>query len=742
MNEGKNKISDELDQIISLILGRRLKEAIDRVKSLAGESGREEYVSQVESLDATYGNLLKYAMEDVEDLSRDQIFSKLQLSLLELADQAGHQILKKSGTGYPFRMKRILDKEVKQPNEVAQEALTGIQFRADISEIMPGESGRVLGSAPEDLEVIRRIFDLVWLADQFSEADTHLFRSVLDSGNIPWHQKCVVVSALTLSLIRYFHPGKVELLIHYGSDVSEQIRCRSLTGLLLSLIIHDRRLILYPELNRKLAAYTEIPGNRESFRMIALQMLKSKETEKISRRLDEEILPEVEKIQPRLRDKLDPDTLFPVDPDADRNPDWEVVFEDSPELLDKLQDLSRMQLEGTDVFLSAFSRLKHFDFFDEMVNWFMPFYPDHPSVTRAMQHEQDEIDTALFTDGLARSFYMCNSDKYSFCLNIGYLPPRQKKIMLDMFNAEVEQLAELAREDEMLNQSAISRNIISQYVQDLYRFFKLFSYHQDFTDPFAKPFSFHRFNSFRIIIPDRDFYRNMAEFYFKREYWRDSQDVFHWLAGEGEADFELFEKMGYTFEKLDLYKDAVTWYLKAELFDANRFWILQKLGLCYRKIKDYRESIAWFVEADKLVPGNIRVMTHIGHCHFDLGEYDEALNWYFRAEVREPENRKIHRLIAWSLLLTGRFDEAKAYYKRLVDDTPDQFDLMNAGHVFWCLGDRKEAIRHYRGSIHHPGNDVERFMTGFRNDSGMLESHGIPLTELNFMADYLKYATG
>ncbi len=30
--------------------------------------------------------------------------------------------------------------------------------------------------------------------------------------------------------------------------------------------------------------------------------------------------------------------------------------------------------------MSAFANLKHFDFFKDVQNWFMPFYPDHETV--------------------------------------------------------------------------------------------------------------------------------------------------------------------------------------------------------------------------------------------------------------------------------------------------------------------------------------------------------------------------
>ena len=41
-----------------------------------------------------------------------------------------------------------------------------------------------------------------------------------------------------------------------------------------------------------------------------------------------------------------------------------------------------LQVEGSDVLMSAFSQLKDFDFFKDVTNWFLPFYKENPIVNK------------------------------------------------------------------------------------------------------------------------------------------------------------------------------------------------------------------------------------------------------------------------------------------------------------------------------------------------------------------------
>ena len=472
---------------------------------------------------------------------------------------------------------------------------------------------------------------------------------------------------------------------------------------------------------------------------LKIQLLKSKETEKITRKLQDEIIPEMVKYQPILKHKLDLDNILSDDYLEDKNPDWERVFEDAPDLLDKLQEISKLQMEGADVFMSAFSRLKHFEFFNEITNWFRPFHTDNFVINEVLDKEEENFNTSLFLDGLSKSFFMCNSDKYSFCLNIQYMPELQKSMMLEMFNAELEGLREIQEEDEILNKSTRIKSIYSQYIQDLYRFYKLHPLRGEFKDIFNLKLDFYYCDFFTTLVKDDDILRNIGEFFFEKDYYEQALEIYLLLNSKGNNNLEIFEKIGYSYQKLKNYKEALSFYRKAELFEANRAWNLKKLALCNRHLKNYEESLKYYLEAEKIEPDNLYIQTYIGHSYLDLKQYDEALKYYFKVEFTADENRKVLRPIAWCSFVLGKFEKAKEYFERLMENEANKYDFMNLGHVEWCLGDRKAALKNYKTSINREDNNLKSFMGSFEEDKKYLIQFGIKESEITFMIDYLKY---
>ena len=94
-------------------------------------------------------------------------------------------------------------------------------------------------------------------------------------------------------------------------------------------------------------------------------------------------------------------------------------------------------MDGHDLFMGTFSMLKHFDFFNEISNWFLPFHRDNVNLLTSLPTEED-FDREAFLDGLENAFYMCDSDKYSFGFNIKFLPAEQRKFMAGMFGMKPE----------------------------------------------------------------------------------------------------------------------------------------------------------------------------------------------------------------------------------------------------------------------------------------------------------------
>ena len=654
-------------KIEEYVRNKKLKDALELLKDLVIKSRKGEFISLFESLDNTYENLLKYSVEGIEDPARDKIYNRLRISILELSDVSLQTAYMNDSDKYIYRLKRKIENESKQIKEEAIESINSLAFNEELTDILKSSINVDTNEKEEYIKhqnILSRIFNLVWLTDKFKDTDVELISSIWKSRSFPWYEKSIIISALALSVIRCFDVKKIELLIDYSGDKNNQISQRALAGLFLSLYVYNERLTFYPNIFEKIENLSRLIDIEKNIELIAIQLLKSKETEKITRKLQDEIIPEMVKYQPILKDKLDLDNILSDDYLEDKNPDWERVFEDAPDLLDKLQEISKLQMEGADVFMSAFARLKQFDFFNEISNWFRPFHTDNFVVNEVLKNEKDNFDTSFFLEGLSNSFFMCNSDKYSFSLNIQFMPELQKSMMMEMFNAEMEGIRELQKEDEILNKSTNIKSIYSQYFHDLYRFYKLHPLKNEFFDIFDLKFDFYNCEFYKVFVEDDNISRNIAEFFFEKDYYEQALEIYHILNEKGDNSLEIFEKIGYCYQKLKNYEEALNYYKKAELYDDNRAWNLKKLALCNRYLKKYEDSLKYYLEAEKLEPDNLYIQSYIGHSYLDMEEYEKALDYYFKVELLASENKKVLRPIAWCSFVLGKFDTAKKYYKK------------------------------------------------------------------------------
>lgn len=744
MFSDRKNLERNYQRVINFVFDKKLKDALDGLKDLAIQSRKGDFISQYESLDETYENLLKYSVEGVNDPQREKIYTHLLVSVIELADLSLQSALLDTSDQYIYQLKKKIEIESKQIKEAAIDSIGDLAFDEELSEVLKGSLETISDKKEEYFhhqEVLIKIFNLIWLTDKFKDTDIKLVNSIWEAKNFPWYEQAIIISALTLSAIRCFDVKKIELLIDYSFNEQNQVRQRALVGLFLNMYIYNKRIPFYPELLEKMKSLLASEDIEMHIELITIQLLKSKETEKITKKLEDEILPEMVKFQPLLKDKLDLENMFSDDFTEDKNPDWERVFEDAPDLLDKLQEISKLQMEGADVFMSAFSRLKHFEFFNEVTNWFRPFHKDNFVINEILNKEEDNFDANVFLDGLANSFFMCNSDKFSFCLNIQFMPELQKGMMLEMFYAELEGIKELQSEDDILNKSTSIKSIYSQYIQDLYRFYKLHPLKTELTDIFNLDLDFYNCEFFKLLVKDENILRNIGEFLFEKNYFGQALEVYLQLNEQGDNSLEIFEKVGYCYQKLKDYPNALSYYKKAELFDANRAWNLKKLGLCNRYLKNYEESLSYYLEAEKLEPKNIYVLTYIGNSYLDLNQYDKALEYYYKVEFQADDNMKVLRPIAWILFITGKFEKALEYYERFMKTEANKYDFMNLGHVEWCLGNQKAAMKNYKLSLSREDNSLKAFMASFNEDKKYLLDFGIDPFEITLMMDYLRYIT-
>ncbi|MCX6278502.1 MAG: tetratricopeptide repeat protein [Bacteroidetes bacterium] len=739
----RKEIEERYQTICSLVFMRRLKPAIDDLEKLLRYTVNADYYYQLENLTENYKTLLRYAFDGYHDMQQNSILNGLYTSVLTLVDEIRQTLVNHELQYRKYQKNSLLAEFGAEPQLIAAR-IESLFFNRTvdilIEETVPGNEG-YSSSHPLKTEQIDRIFKSIWLTGKMNAEYCEFIRRIIHSTQIEWHEKCAIVSALTLSILNQFDAQKLMLLMEFAEARENQVYQRALTGLIIALIINDKRLIFYPAFVEKLKKFRDDDAFLPEVEFIIMQFLMARETDKITREFEEEVLPEMKKMIPRIEDKLQLNDLADDEELEGKNPKWKDMIEEVPGLFEKIEKFSRMQMEGGDVFMSTFRLLKRFDFFNSMSNWFVPFHRNHPEIVSGF-YATDSINSRLL-ESLDKAFYICNSDKYSFALNFKAIPDHQRSMIVTNFEAEFAHMTEMATEEQLLDKSISANAVFIQYIQDLYRFFKLFPAHHEFDDVFQQKIRLTNLYFYNAFFERPGFTEKTASFHFEKEHYAEAVEVYEDLIKAQGPNGEYFERTGFCYQKSGKYSEAVNAYKKAELFDGNRLWLMKKLGWCYLKLKDYQNALTCFLEAATLQPDEINLQLQVGQCYLNLKAYSEALHQYLKTSFFAPDNLKALRPIAYCQFVLEKPEQANETYSRILTAAPNPsaYDLMNAAHVRLCLGQRKEALNLYRQCFLQNSPSRSELLDAFDEDVQHLVKNGIPAEEIPLIRDFLIFHT-
>lgn len=725
------EIQKKHQKIIHAILHGELLDGITLLEKLLNSLHNSLLFDQIRALKMTYKNMLTYTFKYSNDPEREKIYTNLQRSLLELSDKIkeGYLFSRELTNSYHSQ---CLNNEIKFLKDLNTDELLEQYSQVPDTELNPQSSITNQKNIRQN-----KFFRLFWLNESYSDTTDQVLRSILDFESEHWQPKAQLISAVTLSVLRHFDSKIVNLLYDtYLENNNPQISQRALIGFVLALMKHENRLLYHPDIIQRIKAVPDNKKFQEDILTVLIQFSKAQDTEAITRKIREEIMPEVMKIRSELEDKLNLDDLLSKEMTEEKNPEWKNVFKDSPDVYDKLEEFSKMQTEGIDVFMGAFALLKQFPFFKEISNWFLPFDREQYEVVEIIESLKDSFDSFEFAEALDESSILCNSDKYSFILNLAFIPEQQRKNMLELFKMELKSMNEVTEDEFKLDGKQRIRVITTQYMQDLYRFFKLYTYKNEFEDIFE-----HRFNVLdspflNQVFDDWRSLEKLAEFFFSRDKYQDALPIFINLNSRKQS-FELLEKIGFCYQKLAQYSKAIDHYKQAELYDTNKIWLIKKLGFCYRKTGQFELAIKNYKKLEANNPDDLEVLTYLGNLYLDMKNYDMALKFYFKVEYLKPDNIKIQRPIAWCSFMQGHGDQAINYFRKVAVHTDDKNDFLNLAHAQWCFGDLSESLEDYKKAYKLSGNNKEWFRNAMRNDSKYLEKFGIESINIRLVIDYI-----
>jgi len=726
-----------IEDIFRLLDAGRLKEALTQLQGISAPTNQWELRNRIESTLTAYGYMLQYAAQGMDDPNRKTFYRQTLRTAYELTDITNITLLSQKTNGTYFdRIRTLSIHPAKAYAELQMQLET---FTEDVSTApLLYHDEKRLQTEMESIHSIHEttlneLFDKTWATPFWTEAEASEANDILKSVLVQPNDLAVMVSAVTLSLLRIFDARKFKFLSEAYKYENLQVNQRAIVGMVIALSKHEKRIGLYPELVSLLSLLCENEDFQKNLHTIQMQLLISRETTKIDKKMREEIIPEMMKNAKQLND---PKFRFDESEDPeDRNPEWEEWMDKSG-MTDKIKEMGEWQMAGADVYMSSFSQLKHYPFFHQISHWFYPFDLNLPILAPLKK----DFDSSVFSPLklIAHSDFFCNSDKYSFSLAILSMP----KAMKDMSMQQMEEQARMNEEhrdklEQLMQKKKEAKGTSRQYIQDLYRFFKLWRRHQEEEDIFHWSFNLWENPWLKDVFSTEDIFKELADYLFQKDYLEEAYTLFQKLMTFGSKRTEVYQKAGYILQKQKRYADAIHHYQQADILSPDNVWTNKHLAQCYKLLGDMPKALEYYKKVEATQPDNLNIALQIGQCLARMEQYVDALAYFYKVEYLEKNPDNARRAIAWCSFVSGKYKEALKYYQLLLEKPSSKaHDWMNAGHVYFVMHEIPLAIEHYQQAQSFEKSHTV-FLEKFNKDKNALLSLGLMEEDIQIMLDLL-----
>lgn len=733
MNEKEKDIIEGYKQVIALLNEKRLKEAITQSEANLFSCSDWSVRNRLEEIKTSYGYMLQYMRQGVNDPQRSILYNKFIRNTWEVAECGMIALLDKV-SGNLYHTIRNNRRETTHEEKLDSWLHSLETFPDDIAvcQLMPDNKDAIEKALKQHEEINQQLFHAVWCNNKWNTTEKDKFQQFITSTLLPINDLCLLVSAVTLSVLACFDASKIDWLLNAYNHTDVHVRQRALVGLLIAIHTHSERFALYPEINARLSILEEESNFGKEINHIYIQLLRSQETEKIDKKMREEIIPEMMKnvnLMRNMKYGVEESNME----ENEQNPDWESALEKSG-LGDKIREMNELQMEGSDVYMSSFSQLKNYPFFRELHNWFYPFDMLHSQVVK--EYGLNPAKENAILPLLLKSGFFCNSDKYSLCFIMSQIPQSQRSMMLEQMTQQ--DINEIMNESNSsrLEAYALRPEVISNlYIHDLYRFYKLYFRHSEFHDIFQDEIKLHSHPILKGTLQKAEFLKSVGDFHFQKEHYTKAIELYQ-EAGKYLQEAELFQKIGFAYQKNKCYKEAIEAYLKADILTPDNLWTLKHLATCHRHNRNFKEALTYYKRVESIEPDNKNALFFIGICLLEEERHEEALQYFFKLDYLESEQLKVWRAIGWCSFVYGKFEQADKYYNKILTKNPIYSDYLNAAHVAWVTNQLDKAVEFYTQALKQCKSKNE-FLEIFYKDKEELLKKGIKEEDIPLVLDMI-----
>ncbi len=722
-------VDEILSSAINNLMDKRLDVAIELLEQLYVQRPTLIGHSELEAVKNDYQLMVDYMERGFTDDKRASLYLSLLQRLYRVAADLEISWRCKNVIVYvdAFRISDHLNTSHDFIRSVLESFVSDVAMLSLLPEAERTEKAKDLYDRHQVF--VNRLFNTLWTSCQWSDDDCAFYAGLMLSPMVDVVDQQLLVSAVTLGAMNQFDINKFKALTTvYQQSTDERVRQRALVGWVLSVF---EGMDIFPEQDKIIRKLCENKDTIRELYALQIQFFYSQDTEKDNEKLQRDIMPYlvdgsnitigrlgiVEKEEDSLENILNQDA-------EDKRME---------QMEEKVRKMMEMQKQGSDIYFGGFRQMKRFPFFNDLANWFTPFYIDHPALRTTIERiGQPNILQTITNQG-----NFCESDKYSLAFAmesiINQIPGNIKEMMgsegvFDPMGTTLDKS----------NPTYICR----AYIQDLYRFFRLYRSSNELINPFidnhkssfvADTF-FFVYKSF--IGTGLDEYKMRLALYLYKHKNMDKlvelMSTFH----VEDANYNIL--MGYInlyFGKPDVAYQIFNMVLQE---DTENQWALKGMARAAMDCEDYDTAEHTYSQLLRLEPDNINYAVKRCVTLLKTERYAEAREELFRLDYQYPDNMNVKRVFAWTMLLDKSLDKASQLYDRILSDAPMAEDYLNSGYCWGAKGNMGQAKNSFQAWITMTKGNKDRLLEEIRNDQKVLDLYGITEIDCLLMVNLIK----
>ena len=717
-------VEEILSKAINCLMDRRLSNAIEVLDQLYVQRPSLMGHSEFEAIKTDYQLMVDYMGRGFSDSHRESLYNTLLQRLYRVAADLEISWRCKNVSAYVNSF-RVID-HLNTSHDFVRTVLESFVSDIAMLSLQPEEMREQKSTELYDRHqsFMNRLFSALWTSCQWTDDDCKFYTELLLSPTVVSTDQQVIVSAISLGAMNQFDINKFKTLVNvYQKATDEHVRQRALVGWVLAVF---EGMDIFPEQDAMIRELCENPAITRELLTLQIQFFYSKDAEKDNDKIQRDIMPDIMRNSNLTIGRLG---IMEKEEDAIES----ILHQDADEkrmeqLEEKVRKMMDMQKQGSDIYFGGFSQMKRFPFFNDMVNWFTPFYLNHPALRPVIS----KLGDTKFLNTLMERSNFCESDRYSFAFALEQIINQLPADIKDAIGSDA-MLGPLAESDDMEDAISIRRT----YLQDLYRFFRLYHTANDFINPFedngkgdfvADTF-FFTYKSFMGTGLD-DVKLRLASHLYKHQQMTELAEL---LTTFQSADPRYAILMGYTNINMGKAEFAYQFFDYALKAEPDNQWALKGKARAALDAEDYKTAEEVYTELLKLEPGHKNYTMNRCVALLKLGRTSEVREELFRLDYQYPEDMNVKRVLAWAMLSDNSLDKASQLYDTLLAATPAHEDYLNAGYCQWAMGNVQRAVELFREWIVKSGKSREQLLEEFRSDADTLEMYGISETDCFLM---------